>query len=239
MSKILITIPAYNEETTIKDVVSRVRRSLPQYDLTVINDGSRDKTADILKEMDIATVSHACNLGYGRAVQTAIKYAARSGYDALVTLDADGQHHPEEMGALIDNFETGNWDILIGSRFIKTQNYSGSPLGRRFGMTLFSSLVYLATGEKIHDTTSGLKMIGSNAFEPLTQWHFVDFHAEALVLLLRLGYRVGEFPITVSERQHGESMYDLLSHVKYPLKTALMIGAAMIQASVTKKGATR
>jgi glycosyltransferase involved in cell wall biosynthesis len=99
--RILIAIPAYNEAGTIAAVVDRVRSSLPDCDLLVVNDGSGDATEQILKERRITTATHLCNLGYGRAIQTAIMCAIKGGYDALITLDADGQHQPEQLQDLL------------------------------------------------------------------------------------------------------------------------------------------
>jgi hypothetical protein len=208
---------------------------MPAFDLLVVNDGSRDATGDILKRLGVTTARHLCNLGYGRAIQTAIKYAITCDYDVLISLDADGQHDPEQVQALY-NFEVEQgFDLLIGSRYVKTHDYSQSPLGRRLGMKLFSALVRAITGQRIHDTTSGLKVIRRTVFEPLTHWHFIDFHAEAIVYLLRLGYRVGEYPITAAERTQGQSMYNLLSHVTYPLKTSLLLLLGVAQAGLTRR----
>ena len=79
---------------------------------------------------------------------------------------------------------------------------------------------------------------GRQAFVPLTRWHFIDFHAEALVYLMRLGFRIGEFPITVRERRQGPSMYSALSHVKYPLKTMLMLILGVVHADLARKRAS-
>ncbi len=233
--RVLVAIPAYNEEATIQKVVDRVRESLPDFDLLVINDGSRDTTGQILDNLGIVTVTHLCNLGYGRAIQTAIKYALNSGHDMLITLDADGQHHPEQVQALYGESINAGWDVLIGSRYIRTRDYSDSPLGRRIGMQLFSIFVKLIAGQRIYDTSSGLKVIKRSVFENLAYWHFVDFHAEAIVYLLRLGYSVGEYPITAAERAHGQSMYSMLSHFKYPLKTSMMILLGVIEASLRRR----
>jgi glycosyltransferase involved in cell wall biosynthesis len=231
----LVAIPAYNEAATVRTVVDRVRENLPDCDLLVVNDGSQDGTGAVLAGTNAMVVGHLCNLGYGRAIQTAVLYAERAGYDRLVTLDADGQHDPAQIGALLVEFDSGRWDLLIGSRYVVSRRYDGVPFGRRLGMQLFSTLVGLMTGRRIYDTTSGLKVIGREAFTPLTHWQFIDFHAEALVYLMRLGYRVGEFPITVAERRHGTTMYSTLSHIKYPLKTALMVVLGLVEASRTKR----
>lgn len=233
--RVLVAVPAYNEEATIHKIVSRIRESMPDFDLLVINDGSRDSTRRILESLDVATVTHLCNLGYARAIQTAIKYALVCDYDALITLDADGQHHPEQVRALYAESINQGWDVLIGSRYVGTRDYSNSPLGRRLGMQVFSFLVKLASGQRVYDTSSGLKVIRRSVFEPLAQSLFVDFHAEAIVYLIRLGYRVGEYPITAAERTHGQSMYSFLSHLKYPLKTSLLILLGLIEANLRRR----
>lgn len=237
-TRILVAIPAYNEEGTIETVVGRVRAALPDFDLLVINDGSMDSTGEILARLQVTTARHLCNLGYGRAIQTALKYALSSGYDVLITLDADGQHHPEQILRLYDSKKPGDWDVLIGSRYVATRDYSQSPIGRRLGMKLFSFLVLAITGEHIYDTTSGLKLIRRSAFEPLIRWHFIDFHAEAIVYLLRLRYRVAEAPITAAERTQGQSMYNWLSHVSYPLKTLLILLLGVVQAGLSRRKKT-
>jgi glycosyltransferase involved in cell wall biosynthesis len=235
VSRTLVAIPTYNEEASVADVVSRVRSSLPEFDLLVVNDGSQDRTEAILRDNGVATTTHLCNLGYGRAIQTAIKYAIRQGYDTLITLDADGQHHPEQIREMLAVCLREEWDCMVGSRYVKTQAYGGAPLGRRVGMQFFSLLTKLAIGRRIYDTTSGLKVMRRSVFAPLIEWHFVDFHAEAIVYLARIGFRVGEFPITIAERRHGESMYSAVSHIVYPLKTATMVLLGAIQADLTRR----
>jgi glycosyltransferase involved in cell wall biosynthesis len=234
--RVLVAIPAYNEEATLEEVVRQVRAYVPEFDLLVVDDGSQDNTGQILKELRVVTATHLCNLGYGRAIQTAVKYALSYNYDALITLDADGQHYPEELRGLFAEFTGGGWDMLIGSRHVDKQDYSSIPLGRRIGMRLFSILVRLTTGKRIYDTTSGLKVFGRSVFTSLTYGHFVDFHAEAIVYLLRLGFRVGEYPISVARRVKGRSMYSALSYFKYPLKTLLMVFLGIVQASLTRRG---
>jgi glycosyltransferase involved in cell wall biosynthesis len=234
-TRVLVALPAFNEEATIVDVIGNVREALPAFDVLVVNDGSQDGTEERLKALNVVTATHLCNLGYGRAIQTAIKYALACDYEVLITLDSDGQHQPQQIKDMFRESMANNWDVLIGSRHIKERNYAHSPLGRRIGMQVFSTLVRLVTGRRVYDTTSGLKVLRRDVFEPLTRWHFVDFHAEAIVYLLRLGYRVGEFPITVAERTHGESMYSFLSHLKYPLKTSLMVLLGVLQANLTRR----
>src|SRR6266511_954553 len=122
--RVLVAIPAYNEEATISRVVAEARKFLPEFDLLIINDGSRDATGQILQHLGVLTATHLCNLGYGRAIQTAIKYALKCNYDVLITLDADGQHAPEQVPDLYQESINAGWDVLIGSRYVKTRDYS-------------------------------------------------------------------------------------------------------------------
>ena len=221
----------------MREVIERVRFSAPHFDVLVVDDACQDRTPAVLKELSVVTARHVCNLGYGRAIQTAIKYALRNNYDALITLDADGQHMPEQMAGLFEEFSSGDWDLLIGSRRLANRSFNPA-VPRRVGMSVFSILVQLATGRKIHDTSSGMKVMRRTVFEPLTAWPFLDFHAEAIVFLLRQGYHVGEFPISVGQRTAGQSMYSFLSHIKYPLKTTLMVILGLVHARLTRRKQT-
>ncbi len=232
--RVLVAIPAFNEAATIAEVVTRVRRSLPGFDLVVVNDGSSDRTQEILEGLGVNTAHHLCNLGYGRAIQTAIKYAAHHRYDALITLDADGQHAPEQVLALFHEFQASGNDLVVGSRFVQGRDYGGAPFDRRLGMLIFSWLTWMLAGKRVYDTTSGLKAIRGSVFEPLARWHFVDFHAEAIVYLSRLGFKVEEFPITVEERRAGVSMYSPFKALVYPLKTSLMVLLAVAHARYSR-----
>ena len=93
-------------------------------------------------------------------------YALRRDYDVLITLDADGQHYPEQVKALYHENLGAGWDVLIGSRYVESHDYSRSLLGRRIGMRLFSWLVRLVGRQHIYDTTSGLKIIRRSALCP-------------------------------------------------------------------------
>jgi glycosyltransferase involved in cell wall biosynthesis len=232
--RILIAVPAHNEGATIAEIVCRIRACLPTCDLVVVDDGSSDDTPATLKAVAVPALRHLCNLGYGRAIQTALLFSIRERFDTLVTLDADGQHAPEELPALLAAFHAAKVDYLVGSRYVTSRSYRGNPLGRRVGMQVFSVLTRLITGRRVYDTTSGMKVISRSVFEPLSRWHFVDFHAETIVYLALLGYRIGEHPITVAPRHYGQSMYSAISHIAYPLKTFLMLVLGIVEARLLR-----
>jgi glycosyltransferase involved in cell wall biosynthesis len=235
--RVLVGIPAYNEEPTIEEVVTRVRHAAPDFDLLVVNDGSRDATGAILERLNVATATHLANLGYSAAITTAIRFARTAGYDALITLDSDGQHAPEQIVAVYNEFEEKEFDYLIGSRYLRS-GYEGAPLLRRLGMQFFSRLTKVMTGVRRHDTTSGFRVLRNSVFAPLLARDFVDYHAEAIVYVSRLGFRIGEFPIDCAEREHGESMYSLRSAFTYPLKTLGTATLLMLEAASSRNGVT-
>jgi glycosyltransferase involved in cell wall biosynthesis len=231
--RLLVAIPAYNEEASIESVVNAVREEAPEFDVLVVNDGARDRTPEILRRLGVPTARHYSNLGYGRAVQTAIQYARRHGYTGLVTFDGDGQHRATDVNRLCRTFVEGDYDLLIGSRFMERRRYDSSEQIRRVGMWLFSRLVALVTGQRIYDTSSGFRVLHRRTFDLLIDHPFVDFHAEAIVLLLRMGYKVGEESVVTNERRAGLSMYGALSGLKYPLKTSLLVVLAIFGSRIT------
>lgn len=227
---LLVAIPAFNEAKTIQGVIHGILQHLPAADVVVVNDGSKDSTEHVIHELGVLQIRHCSNLGYGRAVQTALKYARRHGYEALATIDADGQHQPSDLAGLVDRFSEKRVDLLIGSRYQALGNYNYAPPNRRAGMLFFSLLTRALTGRRIFDTTSGLRVIRRTTFDALTRWRFVDFHSEAIVYLLRLGYNIEEHPITTRVREHGGSMYAGLSGLAYPIKTLTMALLGTIEA---------
>lgn len=121
MPRLLIVIPAYNEEENIVRVVDDLTRRFPQYDYVVVNDGSRDKTAALCRAHGYRLIDLPVNLGLAGAFQTGLRYAADNGYDCAMQLDADGQHRPEYIPAMLEELEDGA-DIVIGSRFLTVKN---------------------------------------------------------------------------------------------------------------------
>ena len=235
--RVLIGIPAYNEEMTVAHVIDATHRALPMHDLAVVNDGSRDRTAAIVRSKGpiVRLIDLPCNLGYSNAVETLLRYAEKHDYDALILLDADGQHDPAMLPDFLVAFEQCDCDMLIGSRYMHSQNYLGTSIGRQLGMILFSSLTGIFARKLIYDTTSGMKVIGRKARKMLLNWQFLDVHAEAILYLLWLGASVEEYPIIVKEREHGTSMYSFFSHIWYPLTIMLLILISGIHCILTKE----
>lgn len=231
--KQIIIIPAYNEAAIIASVLQYVREVAADFDVVVVNDGSTDDTARIVRELAVPLLSLPCNLGYARALQTGLRYAVHKGYETIVCMDADGQHDAKDVQTLTDALHASGADVVIGSRFADSGRHRPNyriPVGRRLGMFLFSMATQFFGAQRIYDTTSGFKAMRTRAAHALLRARFVDFHAEVLVYLSLLGYRIHEVPINVRERVTGTSMHSWLSAFTYPLQTLLILLLAVVQA---------
>jgi hypothetical protein len=233
----LVVIPAFNEEASLPAVLRALAACGYGHDVVVIDDGSRDRTAAVARAAGATVLSNPKNLGYRHALRTGMRHALGGGYDALVFLDADGQHPPAAIGALVRRAEAADRpDVVIGSRYVGPRRYSG-PIGRRLGRQAFSLLssaaaALLRTDEarRIWDTTSGLKLLRRSALERLVDAPFCDLHAEAIVYLQAAGLRVVEVPVELDERRAGESMYSWSSALVYPTETLWAMARLMRQA---------
>jgi hypothetical protein len=225
-SRALVIIPAYNEAKTIAAVVRGLREAAPNVDRLIVTDGSSDGTPDVVRSLGERHLEMICNVGYGRVLQTGFQYAVRTGYEVIVTIDGDGQHDPRDVPRLLEALDSTGVDLVIGSRFVTARRYSG-PTGRQVGQWIFSVLTGLL-GQRIYDTTSGLKAWRAPACEATLEGRFLDFHTEVLVRLRMLGFRITELGIVVEERTSGTSMYSLVGAVAYPVKTFLLMITGML-----------
>ncbi len=227
--RVLVVIPAHDEEQSLGRTVDEVRARAPGVDLLVVDDGSRDGTHRIARERNVAIVRHAVNLGVGAALQTGFRWAIERDFDVGVQLDADGQHDPGFLGALLQPVLDGRCDVSIGSRYVHRTGYR-APLARRVGMMLFSAVVRLALKQRITDTTSGFRAYGRAVMEVCQHEFPRDFpDAPLLIALARRGFRLMEVPVEMRERQAGQSFYTLGKSLYYPYKNLLASLMAWIQ----------
>ena len=219
--RVLVIVPAHNEEESLPATLAELRRRSPGLDVLVVDDGSRDRTAQVARERNVPVVSHAVNLGVGGALQTGFRWALRHGYDVGVQLDADGQHDPGCLEALLEPVLRGACDVSIGSRYVARSGYR-APLTRRLGMMLFSSVVRLTVGQRITDTTSGFRAYGRDVMEICQHDFPKDFpDAPLLIDLARRGFRLAEVPVEMRTREAGRSFYTLSKSLYYPYKNML------------------
>lgn len=232
--RVLVVIPAFNEEKTIATVIDDLRRWAPDYDRLVVNDCSRDGTGDLVEQLGEKQLRLPCNLGYGQALQTGLKYGLMRGYDVIVSFDADGQHRAEDIQPLVTTLLSSDAGLVIGSRYSGGRPYEG-PAGRRAGQMLFSYLTRWLIGRRIYDTTSGFKAMRVAACAMIVGGVFMDFHTETIVRLSLNGFKIIEHPITVQKRLFGRSMHSYSSLVAYPLQTLLLTIVATLDAVLVRR----
>ena len=221
--KVLVIIPAYNEQESIAGVIAELRQTVPEYDYVVINDCSRDNTLNILKQENCSYVSLPANLGIGGGVQTGYLYAVQNGYDVAVQLDGDGQHNPRYLRALVEPIARGEADMCIGSRFLKGEGFQTSAL-RRMGIRFLKWLIRLCCGVTVRDTTSGFRATCAGLNEYFSQHYAQDYpEPEAIIAAVQQGYRVMEVPVEMRERQGGVSSIRPLHSIYYMVKVSLAI----------------
>jgi glycosyltransferase involved in cell wall biosynthesis len=230
MAKTLILIPAYNEGARIADVVKAVHGVVPDYDILVVNDGSRDNTAAAATSAGATVVSHPFNMGYGVAIQTGYKYAYANGYDFLAQIDGDGQHDPAYLQKLLAPVMAGESDFAIGSRFLEVASYDPS-LARRIGMAFFRKIVSLVTGTRITDSTSGYQAFNREVIRFFTTEVFpCDYpDADMLITLHLAGFSIKELPVRMYARAEGKSMHSGLKPLYYIFKMFLSIFVTLIR----------
>ncbi len=220
---ILIIVPAYNEEESLPGVVRDLRENMPSADVLVVNDGSRDATAQIARKLGVAVLDLPFNLGIGGAVQAGYLYAHQNGYDTAVQFDGDGQHLAGEIKKLIEPLVTGRADISIGSRFLSSGGYR-APIFRMLGIRIFSFILSRILGMTVTDSTSGFRAANRRVIEYFSKTYPDDYpEAEALVLLHKMNLRLEEVAVTMRERTGGKSSITPMRSVYYMTKVLMAI----------------
>lgn len=216
----LILIPAYNEEAT----VARVVRQCRMYgDVVVVDDGSTDITMAEARKAGAMVIRHDKNRGYGEALQTGYRYALAAGHKALIQLDADGQHDPRYIPAMVRALDGA--DVVVGSRFIETPGYRITA-ARRIGMWVFSKIASRISGIRMTDTTSGFRAYNRRALQFCTGDRYPRTYpdANALVLMHRAGLRLREIPVRMRASEKGTSMHSGVKPVYYVFKVLYDLG---------------
>lgn len=222
MSKrVLIIIPAYNEEATLEGVIRDVRDHQPRADIVVVDDGSSDNTSGKALSLGAPLLRLPINLGIGGAVQTGFRYARRQGYDFALQVDGDGQHPAGQIADLLQPVRAGEADVVIGSRFLEDRGYHGG-LARRLGVWVFQILNRVVSRRRFSDSTSGFRAYNRRAIEFLADSYPSDYpEVESIVTLIRNRFRVTEIPVTMRERHGGRSSITFPRAIYYMVKVTL------------------
>lgn len=227
--KVLLIIPAYNEEknilTVYKNICEYNKKAKTKLDVVFINDGSIDATEKILCENNINHIKLIQNLGIGGAVQTGYKYALYNDYDIAIQFDGDGQHNVNYVEALIKPILEENVDMTIGSRFIDSSSSEfKSSFLRRVGIKLISSCIHFKTRVRIYDTTSGFRASNKNAIA-MFAIHYPLEYPEPIssVDVILSGMKIKEVPVSMNERLAGKSSINSWKNIYYMVNVVLSI----------------
>ena len=218
-SELLIVIPAFNEEENIENVVNYIVKNYPQYDYVVVNDGSKDRTAEICREKGYELLDLPVNLGLAGAFQTGLKYAYEKGYSYAIQFDADGQHRPEFIQAMLERIKEG-YDIVIGSRFV---NLNKDKSLRMIGSRMITLAIKMTTGVRVSDPTSGMRMFSRPMIKEFAQNLNYGPEPDTVSYLLKNGAKVSEVQVKMEERQFGESYLNIVGSAKYMIKMLVSI----------------
>lgn len=230
--KTLVIVPAFNEEGSLPKLLDELMSYGDRYDVLVVDDGSKDDSAQIAREREVPVVQLPANLGIGGAVQAGFKYAVAKKYDITVQLDGDGQHNPIWLDHVITPILQGEANCVIGSRYLK-ENFDReyqTPFFRRIGMIFSSLVLFLASGKWITDTTSGFRALDRQALKYFSDNYPIDHpEAEALLMLFQMGFVIKEVPIKMRSRQTGTSLFTWVKAVKYPIRVLIGFLGLLIQ----------
>jgi glycosyltransferase involved in cell wall biosynthesis len=225
--QVLIVVPAFNESASISTVLSSLIHH--KYQVLVVNDGSTDNTSDIAKSFGVKVLDLPINLGVGGALRAGFQYAVRHGFEAVIQIDADGQHPVEQIFELISASNTLAASLVIGSRFLQDSDSMHVSETRRLAMRILARSASRAAQTTITDSTSGFRIIR----QPLLAKFSRNFAAnylgdtyEAIVAAGRSGYVVREISVPIKERLNGTSSS---SRLKSSFQTVKVLTIAILQ----------
>ncbi|MBO0467773.1 glycosyltransferase family 2 protein [Enterococcus plantarum] len=231
--RVLLVIPAYNEESNILNTITSIesfkKENSHHYSYTidyiVINDGSTDKTQAIIEKNEINAVHLVMNLGIGGAVQTGYKYAEENEYDIAVQFDGDGQHDINSLDLVVQPIIKKEADFVIGSRFLPNQKADfQTTFMRRIGIRILSFLIYLSSGKKIYDVTSGYRACNKEIISYFSKKYPTSYpEPESTVHLLKKKFKIKEVAVNMMERSGGQSSIRSFTSVKYMFEVSIAI----------------
>ena len=224
-------LPAYNESKHIKNVINDIRKNVPDADIVVINDYSKDDTSKIVRNLGVICLDVPFNMGYAMAVRTGIKYALENDYEYVVQFDADGQHLASEAIKLIEKIKKTGADIIIGSRFLKQTEYK-HPFFRKIGTKLFSLMIKIFCKQSISDPTSGFQMFNRRVIKRYSKMgKYPEFpDANLIIEMILEGYKIEEVSVKMKESLDGISMHGgIIKPIKYMIKVTYSIVFILIK----------
>ena len=186
---IVALIPAYNADRFVADVIKRARAYVP---VIAVNDGSRDNTLAALQQTDATVIDQQPNQGKGVALRTGFRRALDTGAEAVIQLDADGQHDPTEIPLFLEKYAATKADLIIGER-----DFSGMPPVRRVSNTIGRAAFSWAIGRRVRDNQSGYRLLSRRLIEAVlrSKEHGYEFEMDMILIAVKRGWRIEGVPI--------------------------------------------
>ena len=231
--KTLIVMPAFNEEASVANVVHEVHDKLGPLDVLVVDDGSSDRTADVARAAGALVASLPFNLGVGGAMRFGFRYALENGYRQVVQIDADGQHDPAGVPALLATL--GEADLVLGARFAGQGDYRVSG-PRQWAMRVLARILSRTSGTALTDTTSGFRASGPRAIRVFAEHYPAEYLGdtiEALVIASRSGLVIRQIPVAMRPRAGGVPSHNPLKAAAYLGRAGLALVFALIRPTST------
>lgn len=235
--KVLIIIPAWNEQEALPATLHEVHAALPNATALVVSDGSTDQTVAVARSFGATVLDLPINLGVGGAMRTGYKYALRNNYDFAVQLDADGQHNAYDVPRLIDQLAADKADVMIGARFAGRGEYEARG-PRRWAMKLLSKVLSSIAGTRLTDTTSGFKASnrrGIQLFASNYPAEYLGDTIESLVIASRAGLTVRQLAVEMRQRSAGTPSHSPTKAAIFLLRAAVALLVAVTRPKVDLK----
>lgn len=225
----LIIVPAWNEERNVGATVSEILEARPGYDIVVVDDGSSDRTAQVARDAGATVIRLPFNLGVGGAMRTGFTYAQRQGYTRAIQVDADGQHNPADIDAVLDGLSRA--DISIGARFADVGDYDvRGP--RRWAMIVLAKTLSKVAKTRLTDATSGFRAAGVRAIDQYVQYYPAEYFGDtldSLVAACHSGLTVTQVPVAMRARMHGTSTQSTWGATVYLLRAVFALALAVVR----------
>ncbi|GAB2842128.1 glycosyltransferase family 2 protein [Microbacterium insulae] len=230
--RLLVVVPALNEEASVGDVVRSIREAVPRAVCLVVDDGSTDATARVARAADAVLLRLPFNLGVGGAMRAGFRYARDHGHSIVVQVDADGQHDPAYIPDLISGLSES--DVVIGARFAGVGEY-GARGPRRWAMRVLAWAMSKVAGRRLDDVTSGFKANGPRAVDLFAETYPAEYlgdTVEALVIGARAGLRITQLPVAMRPRQGGAPSHQPLRAAVYLFRAGMAFLLALLRPRV-------
>jgi len=227
--RVLIIVPAWNEERNVGHTVAEIRAARPDYDVVVIDDGSTDQTASVARRAGAVVIQLPFNLGVGGAMRTGFTYAQRHGYRRAIQVDADGQHNPSDIAVVLDGLDRA--DISIGARFADVGDYEvRGP--RRWAMIFLARVLSAVAKTRLTDATSGFRAAGPRAIDQYVRYYPAEYFGDtldSLVAACHAGLTVTQVPVAMRPRMHGTSTQGTAGATLYLLRAVFALSLAVMR----------